>query len=375
MIRLLVVLIVFLVPSAVQAVRVDADNTEYCDAANNTGNPNNNLINCISPAAYLEKTLTRLYFCTSQPDISNLSTNCVDSGIEETELALNLGETVELNGSRLPLGTYTHALVLYELDTKYRSYIETPVDVTPIQGWVGSGTGVGKYCWGVPGFRTDRAGNQSNADCGPVLPNPLPLAEQKQGLQGTDCSWFMGPIVGTRDGSGNTTASSLSADMAWLNSRLNGGLSNQYESCGLFSSSDAFWQDKDDVGKEWKATLFSDFENRLGQAGLLSSTQINQRYLDATEGYKNREWHNASVKATFGSSSLNLELAGSESDLTHTMGIWTLENPVTVGSSTLGVDYKINFTRNVFFTVQCGSDPCYLNTLGFIALTIKPVPY
>ena len=373
MIRLLVVLIFVLLPSAVQAVQVDPDNSEYCDTTNSTANPNNDITNCVSPAAYLEKTLTRLYFCTSQPDISNLNANCVDSGIDETELALNLGDTVELSGARLPLGTYTHAVVLYERDTKYRAYVETPSDVTPESGW--GGTGVGKYCWGAPGFRIDRVGNESNADCGSVLPNPLPLAEQKKGLEGTDCSWFMGPIKGTRDGSGATTASSTSADYSWLNARLSNGLSSDYESCGLFSSSDAFWQDKDDVGKEWKASLFLDFGTRLGQPGLLSGAQINQRYLDVTEGYKNREWHNASVKATFANSSLSLALAASESEFTHTMGMWTIENPVTVDSSTLGVEYKINFTRNVFFTVNCGSDPCKLEAVGFIALTILPVPY
>jgi len=372
MIRLFIVLTSFLVSSSGQAIEVDPDPSEYCTSSKMQLGAND-ATNCVSPAAYLDKTLTRLYLCTSQPDISNLSANCVDSGIKETRLQLNFGDTVELSGSRLPVGTYTHALVIYDPNTAFSGYIQTPVDVTPRPGWGGAGSGTGKYCWGISGFRTDRPGYQSNADCGPVLPDPLPLAQSKVSNEDGGCSWMMGPIVGTRDGDGNFTANSHSADMRWLNARLNNTLSFDYEVCSFFDSSASFWIDKDNL--PWKATLFSDFETQLGQAGLLSKAQINQRYLDATEGYKNREWSNANVKVAFSGSSFSIALAESGADITHKIGMWKIKNPAAITSTTKGVGYAINFTNNIYATVACENTACYLNSYGFLTLAINPTPY
>jgi len=372
MIRLFIVLTSFLVSSSGQAIEVDPDPSEYCTSSKMQLGAND-ATNCVSPAAYLDKTLTRLYLCTSQPDISNLSANCVDSGIKETRLQLNFGDTVELSGSRLPVGTYTHALVIYDPNTAFSGYIQTPVDVTPRPGWGGAGSGTGKYCWGISGFRTDRPGYQSNADCGPVLPDPLPLAQSKVSNEDGGCSWMMGPIVGTRDGDGNFTANSHSADMRWLNARLDNTLSFDYEVCSFFDSSASFWIDKDNL--QWKATLFSDFETQLGQAGLLSKAQINQRYLDATEGYKNREWSNANVKVAFSGSSFSIALAESGADITHKMGMWKIKNPAAITSTTKGVGYAINFTNNIYATVACENTACYLNSYGFLTLAINPTPY
>jgi hypothetical protein len=74
------------------------------------------------------------------------------------------------------------------------------------------------------------------------------------------------------------------------------------------------------------------------------------------------------------SGALSLNLTDQQSDVKYKFVGRELASPVTVTSSSKGIDFQIAMTGGAFLTIRCGDEVCTGVNTELLSLNISPVP-
>lgn len=344
---LMIVLAANSVTFSLQAQVLDSDLSDECTLTPNSATT------CRSPIRAFKATVVKLYLCTSMPRYSDFA-NCADTGLlnQAIEISPESGTTFE--SDRIPPDTYTHFGIVYDNRYEYSMVTHTNLPVTPDAG-ITSDPEQGEYCWTVAGARPDGY-PRPQFQCGDSLPATIErgISEQtifREGIFPKACFWTMGPPNSPQYE--NLVDQCMGGNPAFKTYELcTRYLKENYASPGLLACA----------------------ETVLGE-DLLTQSEVNAIFAAPDTGYSNRTYIDVLLDGTLSDSgALSLNLTDQQSDVKYKFVGRELASPVTVTSSSKGIDFQIAMTGGAFLTIRCGDEVCTGVNTELLSLNISPVP-